>query len=60
MGMLLNSTDSKNSDITSIVKGELANLKFQLTIAKDKRVNKITRYHYADCLSTIKEILNPK
>ncbi|MGK0413096.1 MAG: hypothetical protein ACJA1B_001298 [Polaribacter sp.] len=60
MGVLLNSKDSKNSDITSIVKGELANLKFQLTVAKDKRVNRITRYHYSDCLSTIKEILNPK
>lgn len=60
MGMLLNSKDAKNSDITSIVKGELANLKFQLTVAKDKRINRITRYHYSDCLSAIKEILNPK
>ena len=60
MGMLLNSKDTKNSDISSIVRGELESLNFQLTIAKNRKVNRITKYHYRDCLAKIKQILNPK
>ena len=60
MGMLLNSKDNQNSDISSIVRGELEALNFQLTVAKNRGVNRITKYHYRDCLANIKEILNPK
>ena len=60
MGMLLNSKDAKNSDITAIIRGELQALNFQLTIAKNRRVNRITKYHYRDCLAEIKEILDSK
>ncbi len=60
LGILFNSKDIKNSDLNSIIRGELEALKFQLTIAKGRRVNKMTRYHYNDCLANIKEILDPK
>ena len=60
MGILLNSKDNQNSDISSIVRGELEALNFQLTVAKNRGVNRITKYHYRDCLANIKEILNPK
>lgn len=60
MGMLLNSKDNQNSDISSIIRGELQALNFQLTVAKNRGVNRITKYHYKDCLAKIKEILDPK
>lgn len=60
MGMLLNSKDTQNSDISSIARGELEALNFQLTVAKNRAVNRITKYHYRDCLANIKEILDPK
>ena len=60
MGMLLNSKDTQNSDISSIIRGELQALNFQLTVAKNRGVNRITKYHYRDCLANVKAILDPK
>ncbi len=60
MGTLLNDKEAKNSDVSSILRGELESLNFQLTIAKNRAVNRITKYHYRDCMAKIKEILNPK
>tara|TARA_R110001592_G_scaffold151206_2_gene377608 strand:- start:1054 stop:3477 length:2424 start_codon:yes stop_codon:yes gene_type:complete len=60
LGALLVSSETKNTDISSIIRGELAMLNFQLTIAKNRRINRITKYHYRDCLATIKDILDPK
>jgi hypothetical protein len=60
LDVLLNSENTKNSDISSIARGELEILNFQLTIAKNRKVNRITKYHYRDCMSKIKEILTPK
>ncbi len=60
MGTLLNSKETKNSDISSILRGELQSLNFQLTIAKNRGVNRITKYHYRDCMAKIKEILDAK
>ena len=57
---LLNSKETKHADINSIIRGELQALDFQLTIAKGRNVNRMTRYHYRDCLAQIKQILNPK
>ena len=57
---LINNKETKNSDINSIVRGELEMMNFQLTIAKGRRINRITKYHYRDCLAKIKEILYPK
>lgn len=60
MGVLFNSKNIKNSDINSIIRGELETLKYQLTNGKNSTANRITKYHYQDCLANIKEILNPK
>ena len=59
MSMLLNSKNAQHADINSIVRGELESLNFQLTIAKNRRVNRITKYHYRNCIAKIKEALNP-
>ncbi|MGK0448880.1 MAG: hypothetical protein ACJA2M_002681, partial [Polaribacter sp.] len=60
LATLFNNKETKNSDINSIIRGELAMMNFQLTIAKGRRINRITKYHYRDCLAKIKEILYPK
>jgi len=60
LATLFNNKETKNSDINSIIRGELEIMNFQLTIAKGKRINRITKYHYRDCLAKIKEILYPK
>lgn len=60
MGVLMNSKTYSNSDIPSIIRGELQTLNFQLTIARGRRINRITKYHYRDCLAKIKAILYPK
>ncbi|MAD97069.1 MAG: zinc-dependent metalloprotease [Flavobacteriaceae bacterium] len=60
MGSLMNNKRYANSDIPSIIRGELQTLNFQLTIAKGRRVNRITKYHYRDCLAKVDKILNPK
>ena len=60
MGALLNGKDNYHADIKSIVRGELESLNFQLTIAKNRGVNRLTKYHYRDCLAKINDILDPK
>ena len=60
LATLFNSKELKNTDINAIIRGELAMMDFQLTLAKTKRVNRITKYHYRDCLAKVKKILNPK
>ncbi|WP_298780850.1 zinc-dependent metalloprotease [uncultured Polaribacter sp.] len=57
---LMNDKNSQNSDIQSIARAELQSLNSLLTIAKDRRTNLITKYHYRDCLAKIKRILQPK
>ena len=60
LATLFNSKELKNTDINAVIRGELAMMDFQLTLAKTKRVNRITKYHYRDCLAKVKKILNPK
>jgi len=50
----------KNSDINSIIRGELAVLKSQLIAANTNVINTITKYHYKDCISRIDAILKAK
>ncbi|MDP4599792.1 MAG: zinc-dependent metalloprotease, partial [Polaribacter sp.] len=49
MGVLMSDKNLQNTDIPSIVRGELDTMKIQLTIAKSRFINKISKYHYADC-----------
>ncbi|MCG1035559.1 zinc-dependent metalloprotease [Polaribacter sargassicola] len=60
MGNLLNDEDSKNNDISSIARGELEVLKYQVNTASKRAVNTITKYHYKDCYAKIDKILNSK
>ncbi len=57
---LMNDKAIKNSDISSIVRGELTTLKYQLNSASKRAVNKITKYHYKDAVVMINDILDPK
>ena len=60
LGILLNSKSAKNSDISSISRGELVSLKYITNNASKRAVNSITKYHYKDCIAKINAILNPK
>jgi hypothetical protein len=60
IGNLLNNNKVMNSDIHAISRGELEALKYQINIASKRATNRITKYHYKDCLAKINDILNPK
>ena len=49
-----------NSDILSITKAELKELKQTISIALPATTDKMTRYHLQDCLERINQALNPK
>jgi hypothetical protein len=48
------------SDVRSIVRGELKSLKASLAVAKGKVTDKEVRYHLDDCLERVSLILNPR
>ncbi|MFT2009968.1 zinc-dependent metalloprotease [Pontibacter sp. 13R65] len=48
------------SDIRSIVRGELVKLQKQLTTARNRHANDLTRYHLDDALVRVNTILDPK
>ncbi|APY07103.1 zinc-dependent metalloprotease [Winogradskyella sp. J14-2] len=48
------------SDVRSIVRGELNTLKRILTSAVNTGINTDTKYHYRDCIERINTILEPK
>jgi hypothetical protein len=52
--------DVSQSDLRSLVRGELNVLKGMLVIAKSKTLNTETKYHYEDSIKRIELILNPK
>jgi hypothetical protein len=60
LALLMDGKGVKNSDINSIIRGELESINLQVTIAKNRRINRITKYHYRDCIAKIKNILYPK
>jgi len=60
MANLMKEASVRNTDIPSIVRGELTTLKQQLNSASKRTVNKITRYHYKDAFVMIDGILDPK
>jgi hypothetical protein len=60
MANLMEEASVRNTDISSIVRGELTTLKQQLNSASKRAVNKITRYHYKDAVVMIDTILDPK
>jgi len=48
------------SDVRALVRGELEALKRTLKAAKTSGVNSVSRYHYADAIARIDNILDPK
>jgi hypothetical protein len=60
MKSLMNDTSIKNTDISSIVRGELTTLKQLLDSASKRAINKITKYHYKDAIVMIGTIIDPK
>jgi hypothetical protein len=48
------------SDVRSIVRGELKALQASLAVAKGKVMDKEVRYHLDDCLERVSLILNPR
>ncbi|MCC9165726.1 zinc-dependent metalloprotease [Pontibacter harenae] len=71
MGFLLNEEQSRSSrfgtpvdlsqsDIRSIVRGELVSLQRQLRSARSRHSNDLTRYHIDDAIVRIDKILNPE
>jgi hypothetical protein len=60
MSSLMKDASIENTDIPSIVRGELTTLKYLLNSASKRAVNKITKYHYKDSGILINNILNPK
>lgn len=60
MRTLMNAKGVQNSDLFSIIRGELTTLKSVLRTASARPVNRITKYHYRDCIARIDDILDPK
>jgi hypothetical protein len=57
-----NSSDYYNvsqSDVRALVRGELLNLKSQITLAKNNNVDLETKYHIIDSIDRISKILDP-
>ena len=59
MGILMNDSSTKNTDISSIVRGELVTLKYIISIASKRAISTMTKYHYRDCIHKIETLLNP-
>ena len=59
MGILMNDSNTKNTDISSIVRGELVTLKYIISIASKRAISTMTKYHYKDCIHKIEMLLNP-
>ncbi|MCU0340015.1 MAG: zinc-dependent metalloprotease [Spirosomaceae bacterium] len=53
-------TDLKKSDILSLARGHLVELKAQITAAIPQTTDRLSRLHLQDCLERIKNVLEPK
>ncbi|MFD2528946.1 zinc-dependent metalloprotease [Polaribacter marinaquae] len=60
LGSLMSDKAATSTDISSIVRGELTTLKYQLNTASKRAINKISKYHYKDLIVNINNILDPK
>ncbi|AQS92698.1 zinc-dependent metalloprotease [Polaribacter sp. BM10] len=60
LGSLMSDKSATSTDVSSIVRGELTTLKYQLNTASKRAINKISKYHYKDLIVNINNILDPK
>ena len=59
-GLVIFTGDIKNTDIPSIVRAQLVELRNEITAAIPKETDKVSKYHLQDVLERIKQALNPK
>lgn len=52
--------DVSTSDVHTLVRGELKNLRSRLQVAKNGAINTITKYHYEDAIARIDQMLDPR
>ena len=52
--------NTKNTDVTSVVRAKLVSLKNEIDVATAGTADKITKYHYEDVSFRIKKALDPK
>ena len=57
--MLFFGPNTKNTDLPSIAKAELASLRSQIQAAIPSTTDKLSRYHLVDLTDRIKKVLNP-
>jgi len=50
----------RNTDIPSIARAQLVDLRTEITAAIPRTTDKLSRYHLQDLLERIKQALNPK
>jgi hypothetical protein len=59
-GLVIFTGDIKNTDIPSVARAQLVELRNEITAAIPKETDKVSRYHLQDVLERIKQALNPK
>ena len=59
-GLVIFTGDIRNTDIPSIVRAQLVELRSEITAAIPKETDKVSKYHLQDVLERIKQALNPK
>ena len=57
---IANTVNLANSDILSVAKAELKELKRMISIALPATTDRMTKYHLQDCLERINLLLNPQ
>jgi hypothetical protein len=59
-GLMAFTGDIKNTDIPSIARAQLVELRNEITAAIPKETDKVSKYHLQDVLERIRQALNPK
>jgi len=59
-GLVIFTGDIRNTDIPSIARAQLVELRSEITAAIPKETDKVSKYHLQDVLERIKQALNPK
>jgi len=59
-GLVIFTGDIKNTDVPSIARAQLVELKNEIAAAILRETDKISRYHLQDLQERIRQALNPK
>lgn len=59
-GLVIFTGDIKNTDVPSIARAQLVELRAEITAAIPKETDKVSKYHLQDVLERIKQALNPR